>query len=362
MLRIGFILSSPSPHQVDLLNAVAQRNDVDAFIGYVNRRNRSRHWGRPTPELPWENLPIRTWEIGTGRLHRWVQCSQADVWLLSSVYTSPVTQLLARILRKQGAPFTFLGEPPQPRTGLLGLVRHYMMMSVLQRADAVIGTGDESVRRYQNLTGPNQPVMSLPYYINLTDHLLAPPIVPPAENEPFRFVASAQLIHRKGLDVLINACRQLPDSGWTLDIYGDGPLREPLEALCRKVRKPIRFHGLMPYDRKHEVFRGKHCFVFSTRWDGWGMVLPEALAMGLPVITTDQAMSAHDFIRDGENGRIGPAEDEEFLASAMLNAMSTRHTLTAQSIAAKKALLNYTPENGANRLIGLLSDVVRNAA
>jgi glycosyltransferase involved in cell wall biosynthesis len=92
------------------------------------------------------------------------------------------------------------------------------------------------------------------------------------------------------------------------------------------------------------------------------MVLPEALAMGLPVITTDQAMSAHDFIRDGENGQIGPADDEEFLASAMLKAMSSRHTLTAQSIAAKRSLLGYTPENGADRLVGFLSQVAREAA
>ena len=135
MLRIGLILSSPSPHQVDLLNAIAERNDVDAFIGYVKQRNPARHWGQPTPNLPWENLPIGTWQICTGKLHRWVRSRRADVWLLSSVYTSPVTQLLARILRNQGTPFSFLGEPPQPRTGVWGWIRHHMMMSVLRRAD-----------------------------------------------------------------------------------------------------------------------------------------------------------------------------------------------------------------------------------
>ena len=362
MLRIGLILSSPSPHQVDLLNAIAERNDVDAFIGYVKQRNPARHWGQPTPNLPWENLPIGTWQICTGKLHRWVRSRRADVWLLSSVYTSPVTQLLARILRNQGTPFSFLGEPPQPRTGVWGWIRHHMMMSVLRRADSVIGTGDESVRRYRNLTYPHQRVVSLPYYINLTEHLQAPPIVPPADSEPFRFVASAQLIHRKGLDVLINACRHLPDGGWTLEIFGDGPLRGELEELGRSVRKPICFRGLLPYDRKDEVFRGKHCFVFSTRWDGWGMVLPEALAMGLPVITTNQAMSAHDFVQDGINGQIGPADDEAFLASAMLKAISSRHTLTTQSIAAKAALRGYTPEHGADRLVGFLSEVAGVAA
>ncbi len=362
MIRIGFILSSPSPHQVDLLNAVARRNDVDAFIGYVNTRNPSRHWGQPRPNLPWENLPTGILQVCTGQLEGWVQSKPADVWLLSSVYTSPATQVLARILRKHGKPFSFLGEPPRPRTGIRRFIQYHLMMSVIKRANAVIGTGVESVRRYRKLAGPHQPVNSLPYYINVTEHLLNPPIVPPAATEPFRFVTSAQLIYRKGLDVLINACRRLPDDGWTLEIYGEGPLRGELESLSYKVGKPISFRGLLPYARRDEVFRGKHCCVFSTRWDGWGMVLPEALAMGLPVITTDQAMSAHDFVRHGENGQIGPADDEQFLASAMLKAVSSRDTLAAQSLAAKAALLGYTPENGADRLVGFLGEIADKAA
>ena len=357
MIQVGFILSSPSPHQLDLLNAVAQRRDVDAFIGYVNPRNPSRHWGKPTPDLPWEILPVGLLQICTGQLGGWVRSKSADVWLLSSVYTCPATQLLARILHKHGKPFSFLGEPPQPRKGVRKFVQHRLMMSVLKRANAVIGTGAESVRRYQKLAAPHQLVASLPYYINMAEYLSSPPIVPPAKMEPFRFVTSAQLIYRKGLDVLVNACRRLPDDGWTLEIYGEGPLRGALEKLSRQVGKPIHFRGLLPYDRKDEVFRGKHCFVFSTRWDGWGMVLPEALAMGLPVITTDQAMSAHDFVRHGENGQIGPANDEAFLASAMLKAMSSRDTLAAQSVAAKAALLDYTPENGADRLVRFLAKI-----
>jgi len=362
LLKIGLILSSPSPHQVELLNAIAMRTDVDAFVGYVKPQNTSRHWGRPTPNLPWENLPTGLMQMCSGQLHRWVRSKQADVWLLSSVYTSPATQVLVRILRTQRKPFAFLGEPPQPRTGIREFVRRSLMMSVLRNADAIIGTGSESARRYHQLTGGRQPVASVPYYIDVAEQLSERPISPPAVTEPFRFVASAQLIHRKGLDVLINACRQLPDDGWTLDIYGDGPLRSELEERCRQIRKPVFLRGLMPYDKKDDVFRGKHCFVFSTRWDGWGMVLPEALAMGLPVITTDQAMSAHDFIRHGENGQIGPAGDEGFLASAMLNAMSSRHTLTIQSIAAKKSLRDYTPSHGAERLIGVLNEVARRAA
>ena len=362
MLRIGLILSSPSPHQVELLNAIARRNDVDAFVGYVKSHNPSRHWGRPTPDLPWENLPTHPLQICRGRLHQWVARQTADVWLLSSVYTSPATQLLARILKKHKQPFAFLGEPPQPKTGIRRVVQQALMMAVVRRADAVIGTGLETARRYRLWARPDQPVESVPYCVDVSRQLSFPPLSPPEDNEPYRFVASAQLIRRKGLDVLINACRRLPETGWTLEIFGDGPLKDELQRQAEQTNRPVFFRGLVPYDRKDDVFRGRHCFVFSTRWDGWGMVLPEALAMGLPVITTDQAMSAHDFIRDGENGHIGPAEDEQFLADAMKKAMAARKSLTEQSVAAKKSLSAYTPENGADRMVGFLSSVAGKAA
>ena len=226
-----------------MLNAIARRSDVEAFVGYVNTHNPARHWGRPTPALPWENLPAGILQICTGKLGEWVRSKHADIWLLSSVYTSAATQALARILHSQHKPFAFLGEPPQPRTGLRGFIRGRLMMSVLQNADAVIGTGNESARRYRTLTSPRQPVASVPYYVDVSEQLAAPPVAPPNDGEPFRFVASAQLIHRKGLDVLINACRRLPDDGWTLEIFGDGPLREkpgsPLPA-GRQAHQPVR--------------------------------------------------------------------------------------------------------------------------
>lgn len=362
MIRIGLLLSSPSPHQVELLNSIARREDVDAFAGYVQSHNPSRHWGSPTPDLPWELLPTSWLQLCKGDLREWIANHSADIWLLSSVYTSLATQLLARILKSQGESFAFLGEPPQPRSGLRAFVRHRLMMSILSKADAVIGTGVEAARRYRELTRPDQAVESVPYYVDVSAQLQTPPVTPPMDIEPYRFVASAQLIHRKGLDVLIRACERLPESGWTLEIFGDGPLKRTLEQQAARTARPVFFRGLLPYEQKDKVFQNRHCFVFSTRWDGWGMVLPEALAMGLPVITTDQAMSAHDFIRDGRNGRIVPANDSIRLAEAMSAAIDSRDNLTRQSIAAKESLAEYSPEVGAEKLIGFLRQVSAKAA
>ena len=361
-MKIGLILSSPSPHQVELIDAIAEHPQTDVFVGYVNSHNPARHWGRPVTAAQWENLPARAGDILTGRLHAWFREHTADVWLLSSVYTSLATHVIARTLCRRKEAFAFLGEPPQPRTGWRGAVQAMLMKAVLSRASGVIGTGQEAARRYRRLTAAQTAVTSVPYCVDVSEDLQGAPLTPPAADEPYRFVASSQLIHRKGIDVLLEACRMLPESGWTLDIYGDGPLRAQLQEQSAAMGDRVLFHGLLPYDQRQQVFAAKHCFVFSTRWDGWGMVLPEALAMGLPVVTTDQAMSAHDFIADGENGQIVPAEDPERLAAAMREAMQSREQLRQQSVAARESLRDYSPDAGARRLVEFLSTVARPAA
>ena len=338
MLRVGLLLNSPSPHQVDLLNAIGQRADVDARIGYVFSHNPSRSWGRPTPDLPWTNLPTSRWEILGGQLKKWILSQPVDCWVLASIYSSPLTHYIARVLKRCQRPYVYMGEPPRPRSGIGGRIRHQMLLSILNSSKGIIGTGDEAARRYQSFVKSQIPVTSVPYYIDIADYLSRPLPTPPSSNEPVRFVTSGQLIHRKAIDVLINACRELPDGGWTLEIYGNGPLESELKQQAAATGKPIEFRGVLPYERRHEAFIDRHCFIFPTRWDGWGMVLPEAMALGLPAISTNQAMSAHDFVRDQQNGFIGPAEDSSFLAQSMRYFLEHREAIPAFSKAARMAM------------------------
>ena len=89
------------------------------------------------------------------------------------------------------------------------------------------------------------------------------------------------------------------------------------------------------------------------------MVLPEAMALGLPAISTNQAMSAHDFVRDQQNGFIGPAEDSSFLAQSMRYFLEHREAIPAFSKAARMAMTDYTPQEGARRLVNFVQDVTR---
>ncbi len=361
-LRIGLMLDHPSPHMIALLNALAERTDCVAKVVYCDKAAPGRNWGAPVGRLP------RCFIRGTtlpGRLRFNPGMAQAltrvkaDIWVVNSCYTSPSTLLAARCLTSKGIPWVYVNEPPQPRHPALSALRKPFLSFVLERASAVVGMGSQARAIYHGILRHSKLTASVPYYIELDDlgHLPLPQ--PPSKGQPVRFVSSGQMIRRKGFDILFEACQLLPRDGWSLTLAGDGPLRRRLEQqfLSRWNSDRVSFAGQVPYENRASVFAEKHVFVFPSRWDGWGMVVPEALAAGLPVVATDQVMSAHEFVRDGVNGFIIPADDPKALAENMAFFIEHPESIHAMGASAREALAEYTPDIGAEKLVNLLYEV-----
>lgn len=354
------IVNSPSPHQKVLLDSLFAVPRVDLVLAYAYPSNRARDWGAPLADGRTTLLPFRPDLACIRRLRDWVATARRDVWILGSVFTAIRTQVMASILRQHGRPWAFLGEPPRPRTGCRAVLRDTLMWRVLRHCDGVIATGKESARRYHKLLGDDRPVTSVPYYIPLDDWLSIPLRQTPHADRPIRFLTAGQLVPRKGLDILLDACRSLPAEGWILDIYGQGPERDRLQAIIDMHHLPVTLRGALPFQRRMEGFRNYDCFVFPTRWDGWGMVVVEALAAGLPVIASDQAMSAHDFLIDGTNGWIVPC-DSAALATALRRVIDKPDKIGMWSRAARESVRSFDPRDGAREIVRLCQSLVATA-
>jgi glycosyltransferase involved in cell wall biosynthesis/peptidoglycan/xylan/chitin deacetylase (PgdA/CDA1 family) len=360
-LRVALLMEHPSPHMVGLLDALAARRDCVVEVVYCQRGAPERTWGSPVGNLRSRVLPGFTmpaglrWNPGVRRAVRGIR---ADAWILNCIYNWPTTLACASELHALGIPFAYMAEPFRARSGLLGRLRETPLKFLLRRAAGVIGMGTEAERRYRAMLVPDRPSTSVPYFVDLQPFLeLDTPDVSTAA--PVRFFTASQLIARKGLDVLIDACRMLPKEGWELTIAGAGPLREQLEQAIRAtgLRERIRMMGAAPYADRHEAFSGKHVFVFPSRWDGWGMVAPEALAAGLPVISTTAVMSAVELISDGTNGLLIPPDDAGALAGAMRWFLDNRARIPAMSLAARDSVRALRAEDGASRLVQFMSEL-----
>ena len=139
-----------------------------------------------------------------------------------------------------------------------------------------------------------------------------------------RVVAIARYSHEKGIDLLLKAWsiveKQISD--WRLDVYGDGD-RTPYEQLIDDLkinRKSCQLHGRT--DDVEKEYCNSSIFVLSSRFEGFGMVLTEAMACGLPVVSFDCPWGPRSIITDGEDGLLVENGNVEALASSLSKLMS----------------------------------------
>lgn len=141
---------------------------------------------------------------------------------------------------------------------------------------------------------------------------------------------------RKGAHVLLQALRGLAATG-ELEVEVYGAVGLPDDALAGAAE--VAFHGPAPQARVFEAMQAADVLVFPTLSDGFGLVVGEAFAQGLPVITTDQAGAA-ELVRPGENGLVIPAGDPCALREALQWCLDNRralHEMRPEALATARA-------------------------
>ena len=158
-------------------------------------------------------------------------------------------------------------------------------------------------------------VIHNPIDIDLIEQMMGRPVEVPPEGF---IVAAGRLVRQKGLDILLRAFAGSDRArGLKLVILGEGPLRDALAAEAARlgVANRVIFPGFQ--GNPWAWFARARLFVLSSRWEGFGNVVAEAMACGAPTLVTDCDFGPREQVEHGATGWVTRTGDAEAMAADM---------------------------------------------
>ena len=355
MKRVLFLTNYPSPYRVHFFDELGKYMDVTVLYSdrVEDMKHRNAAWFeegdhgfqavRLTPRF---------------RVGRRYLCFDVIPWLKKKYdrivvcgYSSPTAILAMAWLRLHRIPFYMEVDGGLVRQD--NKLKHFVKKSLVCLANRWLSSGEHTTKYLVHYGAREEYVTHYPFS-SLYEKDILKKVLSREEKEVFRMMlgieekhmilAIGQFIHRKGFDVLLQAAKQLdPDVG--IYIVGGETTDE-----YRKLREELGLYNVhfLSFQKKERLallYKAADLFVLPTREDIWGLVINEALAYGLPTITTDRCVAGLELIEDGVNGYVVPAGNAEILAEKIRAVLSSDRT--AMGKAALEKVRPYTLENMA---------------
>jgi glycosyltransferase involved in cell wall biosynthesis len=208
-----------------------------------------------------------------------------------------------------------LSRGNSPLYKLIGNYRRWQMIQQTKKLDQLVVLTKEDEEKlkltHQNVT----------QIYNFSP--LAPTVKAPLNQK--KIVAVGKLDPQKGFDLLIEACRFIKNwDGWILEIYGQGPDEEQLRSKISfyELEKHIFLKGVTR--KVEEVYHSASFYVLSSRFEGFPMVLLEAISFGLPIVSFDCATGPNEVIVNDDCGILVDDGNTEKLGEAIQRMISSR--------------------------------------
>lgn len=174
-----------------------------------------------------------------------------------------------------------------------------------------------------------------------------------------KVLACGRLANQKGFDLLLEAWREVEqqNSEWHLEIVGDGYSRKELE-------QQIKDYNLQRVTISHftnkvkEKYAEAGVFVFSSRYEGLGLVLLEAESMSLPLVSFDCPCGPREIVRNGYNGYLAEPENSHDLAEKLLAVMTDNKLREQMGRNAFEASRQFCTDSIMDQWERLINDVI----
>lgn len=285
-----------------------------------------------------------------------------DVHFFGSAFESPLLMLCLLIASCLRIEFYLITEPYSPKSfgyfgdqqkfkgklkAYLRPLMYWLYARVLLRKVAgVFAISRLALEQYRRAGIPKSKLFPFGYFIPQMKSTLTL-----QSTGALRIVFVGALIQRKGLDILIEAVRHLQHAGRdiTLHIYGPGDF----SAIA--VNDPgISYRGLIPFGQSQEQLAAYDLLALPSRYDGWGVVVNEAICAGVPVVCSDQ-VGASVLTRTYGAGTTFLSGKSQALAHVLAEIQDNKDVLQEMRRATATAAAAIQPEVAAGYMLRVIA-------
>lgn len=235
------------------------------------------------------------------------------------------------------------------RNGIIGLLdrfRTWQDEKLVRKFDKFVVLTEEDKGYWGNI--PN--IVVIPNAVKPTDGRVSDVVAK-------RVIAVGRLDYQKGFDRLIKAweivVKEPTLSEWRLDIFGQGEWHNMLEGMITDRNLQDRVSINRPTNSINDEYLASSLIVMTSNYEGFGMVLVEAMSRGVPAISFDCVCGPADIISHGKNGLLVKNGDIDGLADAMKRVMLDDEYRRRLSCEAVKIADKYSEEKVMGKWISL---------
>ncbi|MBC7343634.1 MAG: glycosyltransferase family 4 protein [Clostridia bacterium] len=192
-----------------------------------------------------------------------------------------------------------------------------------RRVDMVLAAGELGRQWWCNAGFHPAQVVTFGYFVEIPDSGALGLVTGDREDTSvFRVIYVGSVNHPKALDLVLEALADI-DGDWMLDIIGSGPLEEVCRSFvaAHGMSAKVHWHGNRPNDEVIRRIAASDLLVLPSRYDGWGAVVNEALAVGTPVLVSSTC-GAKDLVVTDLQGEVFPSESVHGLRTALRRRMA----------------------------------------
>lgn len=368
-MKVLFVTNVPSPYRVKFFNELGKSCELTVLFEKRTSDERDASWKEYTFDT-FNGVFLNGKSISADMAYcpevvNYVKVQKWDA-VICSDFLSPTGMKLTGYLKRRHIPYIL--ESDGGFASPDSFLKKALKKKAICGADLYLSTGMGHDDYYASYGAPRKKIVRYPFSSVSDKEILSAPVSvedKKALREKLRIteqqviLAVGQFIPRKGFDILLNAANNIT-SGIGIYFVGGRPTEEYVQLKEKHHLENVHFVGFKKPDELKEYYMAADVFVLPTREDIWGLVINEAMAFGLPIVTTNRCLAGVELVKDRENGFIVPVEDSKALSDSLNRILSDSELIRLMNEDNLKKAHDYTIESMVKAHIQIFENTERN--